>query len=75
MDHILKHEYRYKQCMRNAKSRNNRTKLSVSLAFPIHLDYLITAGIMSSTYYCSPDLPENEATYAITDGGIADGKE
>lgn len=23
----------------------------------------------------SPDLPENEATYAITEGGIADAKE
>ena len=25
--------------------------------------------------FISPDLPENEATYAITEGGIADAKE
>lgn len=24
---------------------------------------------------CSPNMPENEATFAITGGGIADGKE
>ena len=37
---------------------------------------------MVLSYFCSfliivfsPDLPENEATYAITDGGIADAKE
>ena len=24
---------------------------------------------------CSPDMPENEATFAITQGGIADAKE
>lgn len=25
--------------------------------------------------FCSPDLPENEATFAVTTGGIADAKE
>ena len=25
--------------------------------------------------FCSPDLPENEATFAITSGGIADAKD
>jgi hypothetical protein len=26
-------------------------------------------------HFCSPDLPESEATFAITDGGIADAKD
>ena len=26
-------------------------------------------------FFCSPDLPENEATFAVTSGGIADAKE
>ena len=25
--------------------------------------------------HCSPDMPENEATFAITSGGVADAKE
>ena len=26
-------------------------------------------------FFCSPDMPESEATFAITGGGIADAKE
>lgn len=27
------------------------------------------------SHFCSPDLPESEATFAITEGGITDAKD
>jgi len=36
----------------------------------------MTKGIYwESLLFLSPDLPENEATFAVTSGGIADAKE
>ena len=34
-----------------------------------------THGDKTFNPFCSPDLPENEATFAVTTGGIADAKE
>ena len=31
--------------------------------------------VLSPVICCSPDMPENEATFAITAGGVADAKE
>ena len=40
----------------------------------ILLSYLLLTKLMCF-YIISPDMPENEATYAITEGGIADANE
>ena len=35
----------------------------------------LALGLTLIVFFCSPDMPESEATFAITGGGIADAKE